>query len=89
MQRNAQRIAQQNYKRNIRKMRQIRIKEFWDQQPSVIKNEIYSVIAEKCGVSYTTIQAWFLEYRIPGKLDKEAVTKFIAERFQVELIWQV
>jgi len=70
-------------------MRQIRIKEFWDQQPSVIKNEIYSYVADKCGVSYTTIQAWFLEYRIPGKLDKEAVTKFIAVRFGVELIWQV
>ncbi len=51
------------------------------------RSEIYTFLTDKCGVSYTTIQAWFLQYRIPGKLDKDAVQQYVAGKFECELIW--
>lgn len=68
-------------------MRQIKIKDFWDEQTKETRSEIYTFLTDKCGVTYTTIQAWFLQYRIPGKLDKDAVQQYVAEKFQCELIW--
>lgn len=67
-------------------MRKMKLREFWDTRDKTTTNKILSEIAEICGKSIQTIQAWMLGYRKPDKLEKEAVANYIRKTFQVEII---
>lgn len=67
-------------------MKKMKLREFWDTRDKTTTNKILSEIAEICGKSIQTIQAWMLGYRNPDKLEKEAVANYIRKTFQVEII---
>ena len=64
----------------------MKLREFWDTRDKTTTNKILSEIAEICGKSIQTIQAWMLGYRNPDKLEREAVANYIRKTFQVEII---
>lgn len=67
-------------------MKKMKLREFWDTRDKTTTNKILSEIAEICGKSIQTIQAWMLGYRNPDKLEREAVANYIRKTFQVEII---
>ncbi len=67
-------------------MKKMKLREFWDSRDKASTNKILSEVAEICGKSIQTIQAWMLGYRNPDKLERKALTDYLRETFQVEII---
>lgn len=67
-------------------MKKMKLREFWDSRDKALTNKILSDAAEICGKSIQTIQAWMLGYRNPDKLERKALTDYLRETFQVEII---
>lgn len=66
-------------------MKKMKLREFWDARDKATTNKILTDVAEICGKSIQTIQAWMLGYRKPDKLEREALTAYIQKTFQVEI----
>lgn len=62
------------------------IKEFWNSLDTNEKGKLRVAVAEKCGKSIDTVQAWILGYREPSKLEKEALHSYIKDKHKVEII---
>jgi len=67
-------------------MKKMKLREFWDSRDKASTNKILSEIAEICGKSIQTIQAWMLGYRKPDKLESAALAGYLKDNFQVEII---
>lgn len=66
-------------------MKKMKLREFWDARDKATTNKILTDVAEICGKSIQTIQAWMLGYRNPDKLEREALSNYIRNNFQVEI----
>lgn len=66
-------------------MKKMKLREFWEARDKTLTNKILTDVAEICGKSIQTIQAWMLGYRNPDKLEREALTAYIRKTFQVEI----
>ena len=67
-------------------MKKRKLREFWESRDKALTNKILSDLAEICGKSIQTIQAWMLGYRKPDKLESAALAGYIKDNFQVEII---
>ncbi len=61
------------------------LKQFWKSIDSAKKDKLRIDMAEKCGKSIDTVQAWMLGYRKPSRLEFEALCKYIKTNFEVEI----
>lgn len=62
------------------------LKQFWKSLLTEEKDKLRIDMAQKCGKSIDTIQAWMLDYRKPSRLEAEALHAYIKTNFQVEII---
>lgn len=67
-------------------MEKITLKQFWKSIDTTQKEKLRIAMAEKCGKSIDTVQAWMLGYRKPSRLEAEALHAYIKDNFQVEII---
>ena len=67
-------------------MEKITLKQFWKSIDTTQKDKLRIAMAEKCGKSIDTVQAWMLDYRKPSRLEEEALHAYIKDNFQVEII---
>lgn len=67
-------------------MQKITLKQFWKSIDTTQKEKLRIAMAEKCGKSIDTVQAWMLGYRKPSRLEAEALHAYIKDNFQVEII---
>ncbi len=66
-------------------MKKMTMKEFWNSLETNEKGKLRVAVAEKCGKSIDTVQAWILGYREPSKLEKEALYSYIKDKHKVEI----
>lgn len=67
-------------------MKRMNLIDFWKSRDKASTNTILIEIADICGKSIQTIQAWMLGYRKPDKLQAAAVSNYLKEKYQVEII---
>lgn len=53
---------------------------------SADRNKLLFEVSQICQNSIQTVQAWMLEYRTPKGLDKDALSKYIRENYNTEII---
>ncbi|MBQ3844389.1 MAG: hypothetical protein II817_05340 [Bacteroidales bacterium] len=68
-------------------MGQMKLADFWRDQPTENRNKILIDLSAKCFKSIETVRAWMLNYRKPTGLDKNAVEEYIASNYSTEVIW--
>ena len=66
-------------------MQKLTLKEFWKSIDTAKKDKLRIEMAEKCGKSIDTVQAWMLGYRKPSRLETEALCEYIKTNFEVEI----
>ncbi len=66
-------------------MEKMTLKQFWKSIDTTQKDKLRIAMAEKCGKSIDTVQAWMLDYRKPSRLEAEALHAYIKDNFQVEI----
>lgn len=67
-------------------MEKMTLKQFWKSIDTTQKDKLRIAMAEKCGKSIDTVQAWMLGYRKPSRLEEEALHQYLKDNFQVEII---
>lgn len=67
-------------------MKRMNLNDFWKSRDKASTNTILIEIADICGKSIQTIQAWMLGYRKPNKLEATAISNYLKEKYQVEII---
>lgn len=67
-------------------MKKMKLREFWASRDKASSTKILTDLAEICGKSIQTIQAWMLDYRKPDKLETAAVVSYLKENYQVEIV---
>lgn len=67
-------------------MEKMELRAFWESCATSAKNTVLISVAERCGKSIQTVQAWILGSRNPSRLDHEALCAFIRENFNVEIV---
>ena len=66
-------------------MQKMTLKQFWKSIGTAQKGKLRIAMAEKCGKSIDTVQAWILGYRKPSRLEAEALHDYLKDNFQVEI----
>lgn len=67
-------------------MEKMTLKQFWMSIDTTQKGKMRIAMAEKCGKSLDTVQAWMLGYRKPSRLEEEVLHQYIKDNFNVAII---
>ena len=67
-------------------MKKMKIKEFWMALGRADRNKLLFEVSQICQISIQTVQAWMLKYRTPKGLNKDALSKYIRENYNTEII---
>ena len=75
----------ENTNKNLKAMKKVKLRAFWESQPVATRNKILLEVADKCHNSIQTVRAWMLEYRKPQGLYRDALAEYLKDNFQVEI----
>ena len=75
----------ENTNKNLKAMKKVKLRAFWESQSVANRNKILLELADKCHNSIQTVRAWMLEYRKPQGLYRDALVEYLKDNFQVEI----